>query len=497
MTTSRLRRRLPFILVLPGLWLLAGSPARAATYYVDAATGDDANAGSSEGAAWATVTRAMGLTGGGGPRSGAAAGDTVLVKSGTYFFDTAPATSITPCYNPTNSGSPGRPITFRAYPGHSPVLDCRTYHSPDSQGSPVFGTSGRSHVVYDGFSVRPGEKKNVAVVRSDSVTLRNITIDHGPRAGSVGLGNYHCFYVQSSTLVTIRDSTCLNSYSGDSPADHNAGGVVNFSSRSLRVANNSFINVGNGLNDKEGGQDNVWEYNYVVAMPGGRCGQVTTQNGPGRCGQGLACSARRVTYRFNVCRGDGGAGGPAHVGLNLSVLASGAMDNRDYVIHNNTFYRVESAIRLVFPNPGVRIYNNVAVVTGTGSAPFMFRFGAAPPPEDRPPPDLVSERNCFQRLSGSPLTFNASENRRGAVESLAVWQSTRSSFHPGVAYDAALPSVEADPRFTGASPTPGSALDFRLQPDSPCRGIGNTQPDGAGTPLDAGAFATATTPGRP
>ena len=75
----------------------------AATFYVDQATGDDFNDGLSESAAFESISCAAAV---------AAAGDTVLIKSGEYAESVVPA----------NSGEEGTPIVFAAFPGHTPLI---------------------------------------------------------------------------------------------------------------------------------------------------------------------------------------------------------------------------------------------------------------------------------------------------------------------------------------------------------------------------------------
>ncbi len=79
--------------------LLTTSGAMAATYYVDAQNpvASD-NSPGTEAVPWETITKAC---------RAAQAGDTVLIKAGTYRE----------ALMPKNSGKPGAPITFQAYPG--------------------------------------------------------------------------------------------------------------------------------------------------------------------------------------------------------------------------------------------------------------------------------------------------------------------------------------------------------------------------------------------
>jgi hypothetical protein len=80
------------------LLLALGARLSATTYYVSSSTGNDANAGTSSGAAWQTIAHVNGQT--------FLAGDSILFKRGDVWNE-----SLTP----PSSGSSGNPITFDAY----------------------------------------------------------------------------------------------------------------------------------------------------------------------------------------------------------------------------------------------------------------------------------------------------------------------------------------------------------------------------------------------
>jgi len=82
------------------------------TWYVEAGKGNDANDGKSEATAFASIQAAQKVTG---------PGDTVLVKNGTYLQQSGQAV-----VQISRSGAPGAPITYRAFPGHKPVLAAKT-----------------------------------------------------------------------------------------------------------------------------------------------------------------------------------------------------------------------------------------------------------------------------------------------------------------------------------------------------------------------------------
>ncbi len=90
------------VLLLVGLLLAASRLASAAEYCVDP-KGDDANAGT-ESQPWKTIQKAADTL---------VAGDTVYIKAGTYHERVIPK----------NSGSPGKCITYAAFPGHEVTVD--------------------------------------------------------------------------------------------------------------------------------------------------------------------------------------------------------------------------------------------------------------------------------------------------------------------------------------------------------------------------------------
>jgi len=92
-----------FVILMSSLMaLLVCGAASANTYYV-ATSGNDTNPGTSLEKPFATIQRAA---------TAMTAGDTCLIGTGTYRETVAPA----------NGGLPGKPITFQALPGATPVI---------------------------------------------------------------------------------------------------------------------------------------------------------------------------------------------------------------------------------------------------------------------------------------------------------------------------------------------------------------------------------------
>ncbi|MHC4181305.1 MAG: DUF1565 domain-containing protein, partial [Planctomycetota bacterium] len=118
------------------LALVLSGPLRAATYYVDRShpQASDAAAGTQP-SPWKTINHAATVL---------RAGDTVLVKEGTYNVGASPGWAA-PAVGPAHAGKKDKPITLRAYPGHRVTITT-------SGGQAAIG-SGRDYVVWDGFIV--------------------------------------------------------------------------------------------------------------------------------------------------------------------------------------------------------------------------------------------------------------------------------------------------------------------------------------------------------
>lgn len=108
----------------------------AATYYVDQGhpQASDHNAGT-EASPWGTINHAATVL---------RAGDTVLVKEGTYNVGASSGWAA-PAVAPAHRGTKENPITFKACPGHEVTITT-------SGGQAAIG-SGRDYVVWDGFIV--------------------------------------------------------------------------------------------------------------------------------------------------------------------------------------------------------------------------------------------------------------------------------------------------------------------------------------------------------
>jgi hypothetical protein len=105
-------RRIFIIIIALGISELAA----ATTYYVSSSSGNDANSGTSAGAAWQTVGKVNGQS--------FLPGDSVLFKRGDVWNESLA---------PASSGTSGSPITFDAY-GSGPAPNLTGYYAVPASG---------------------------------------------------------------------------------------------------------------------------------------------------------------------------------------------------------------------------------------------------------------------------------------------------------------------------------------------------------------------------
>lgn len=166
------------------LFIALSLPVHASQYYVDQnhARASDDNSGS-EDQPWLTVKHAA---------KSVSAGDTVFVKNGTYIEAIRLA----------SSGSPNKYITFRNYPGHSPIIDgakSKAAKLIDWRGSPSKGKD-KNYIIFDGFEVRNAAKW-AFWIEGDHSIIRNCVVHDTGHTGIIAL---------DSDYVTISNNEIYN-----------------------------------------------------------------------------------------------------------------------------------------------------------------------------------------------------------------------------------------------------------------------------------------------
>jgi hypothetical protein len=152
----------------------------AATYYVDKShpQASDSNAGTSESLPWRTIQKAA---------STVVAGDTVFVKTGTYYQTRTGSNRWIATITQANAGtSDTARITFKVFPGNSVTL---MYDPAETDKGPFIAC--KDYTTWDGFKIIETEANyqqdtGPVIVRSTGCNLLNLEIS----------GAYICAYPQ-------------------------------------------------------------------------------------------------------------------------------------------------------------------------------------------------------------------------------------------------------------------------------------------------------------
>jgi hypothetical protein len=187
-------------------------------YYVSRG-GDDANPGTPD-RPWRTVGRAANAAG---------PGDTVLIGEGIYNERVVVR----------NSGEPGRPITFRNYPGQRPVIDA----TGTGRGWGIVELRNCSHVRLIGLEVRNGGRGQCGFLTFEcsDIEIRNCRSDSTGNSGIM---------VWQGTNVVVDHNEVVRACNGGEESI-----TVKFDSRDVQVSWNHVHHTGHeGVDVKEGSQ---------------------------------------------------------------------------------------------------------------------------------------------------------------------------------------------------------------------------------------------------
>ncbi len=231
------------ILLLPHLSIAAPGD----IYYVDtnhaSASDTYTKTENSETQPWKTIQRAADIL---------TEGETVLVKDGTYTelarrFPNEKKLAV----KPQNSGSIGKPITYKAFPGHRPKIDQNFLGAG-------FYMEGRHYITIDGFEITRisqggvwnnyGCASNVAC--STYITVQNNLIhdqDGGGNEGGIKFDGVSFGLIKNNIIHTIRVDGDVRQFNSAAIHSFNMGDTV--------IENNELYNSGNGIYHKQAPTD--------------------------------------------------------------------------------------------------------------------------------------------------------------------------------------------------------------------------------------------------
>lgn len=454
--------------------LVCADPARAATLYVNnsgspACSDATAKASNSAGSPWCTIGRASwGNASRGSMSAGeaAAAGDTVVITTGTYSYSATQCTtsgtaSPTTCrftlvYVTVNQGTAGNPITFTTSGGTV------TLQAPSWFG-PVIGCDDRDYIVWSGaFHL---DEASIAI----HADTGPVTMNAATGCGVVGVtldGDGDPGYVDNH--AGIYWNTCVSCYANNNTlyqfrhpsANHNGSCFMLYDSQNTVIEHNYCYDSDGGL--------------YVKGQAG-----VTAQSG--------------TIARFNLFRNILAEG--------LTTLAS--LDGRFY---QNVFNGVGFCVNFIYNGPesknhpiGDWFYNNTcynatsAGVTAAGSETNFAENVRLWNNIIHTAPWMVNRDAAWPNLSANVISF-----QHNAYYGFTNFGSTGSSFPfatwTGATYDqddvAPVSLSTSDPLFVNAA-----GGDFKLQGGSPvvALGVDSLDLDGDSSTTDnipAGAYVT-------
>jgi hypothetical protein len=153
-------------LILGAIVLFLASPVWATTYYVKT-TGDDTKSGTSEANAWQHVCRAC---------TTMVAGDTVLIRAGTYnencpsngYCGGGGEPSCGPL-TPKNSGTSGNEIVYKGYPGERPIIKGDNGGDYDDYSANLHGVS---YIILDSLQITESWR-GITIQDCDHITVKN------------------------------------------------------------------------------------------------------------------------------------------------------------------------------------------------------------------------------------------------------------------------------------------------------------------------------------
>lgn len=202
--------------------------------------------------------------------SNAAAGDIVYFRGGTYYTKRplADDSRYNPALNPSNDGTAGNPITFKAYPGEDVII---TYDSAETHRGPLIGSYRRDYITWDGFIVQEVAKNNaqdtgpvvvfglsrgdvhdVTIINSD---IRGVEVTLNPYSD-----NHNVIRIEQADNILIKN----NKLHGIKGSFYNHAAIMIYFSDDVTIQNNEIYDNYNGIFAKGGDNTNVTiRYNLI------------------------------------------------------------------------------------------------------------------------------------------------------------------------------------------------------------------------------------------
>lgn len=401
------------------------------------------------------------------------AGQTVVIREGTYGE----------CLAPSASGTPGNPVTFRGLPGETPTITGESL-------SPAIDISGRSHLVLDGLRVA-NVRRWLHAVKSHHNIIRNCEFvgarDPGGSA-KTGIFFQEATFnqivgnvIEESTqdnLALIRSDRNLVEKNTFRKAKHTLWVIKggNFNIIRGNYFHNEWQKIGEIYDCEDVGFDH--EFNMVDCtkhnLVEGNVFAYTASSGNKSPFAGIQYAGQKGIIRRNVFYE---TVGPA---FDMTLYSQEAKFNTGNRVYNNTFCRTDFAgISLAGPAAGFSFSDNILKNNILARSIFVAndkRWGwytqvlAGKPVQlmvGKPEGFVFEHNNLFNKQRGEAFLITVGRRDSSSnppPQDIAAWQAQ----HPQVFRN----NLEREPLFMDET-----KHNFHLKPESPM--------------IDAGAYLTA------
>jgi hypothetical protein len=294
--------------------ILAQSNTNGRTYYVSG-SGKDSNNGLSTNTAFRTLQKAANLV---------KAGDTVYVMNGTYDNGSSNG-QIMVLYQ--KQGQATAPITFKAFPGHNPLIRSKTSFAINIVGS--------SHIIIEGLTL---EGSNNNITRDYALQQRyNL---NNPLTRGIGIG-----VNEKSRYVTIRNNKVSN-FGGH--------GIHTYKSDYVTIEKNVVAN--NGWYSPYGTSGISTQYNWNSDGNNNNYKMVIRDN--------VIYGNKNLVPWYAVNRINEGHGIIIDDTLNTQPASFRQRYNGKTLVKNNIIYRNGGAAVNVYSSANVDVVNNTTYQNG-------------------------------------------------------------------------------------------------------------------------------------
>ena len=353
------------LLLLLVFSVMAVGEADASTYYM-ATNGSDSNGGTSA-APFGTFSKAMGVL---------TAGDTLLIKDGTYYQ------SLTV----TVSGTAAAAITIKAVNDGAVIVDGQGTREP-------LKIAGRSYINVEGIVFRNAVYDLVKVSGgSNHINLRRLS------GYNAGVGNYHLFLIWNSSSVLVEDCV-ISQTSGANKAGRY--GIVSFGGANHNTFRRNYVkyysHTGGGgpcaAGADYGGSYDVWENNVfdVSEMPAG-CSDVSYQFA--MFGEGLYNDTSHNRWYGNVA-----IGGPNIEKAVLAETDGAAHSVNNWEFYNNVFLNAKVGVTNIGAADGAGWIFQNNTVAGMGGTATLWSDGSGA--------SIATSNNSFLSAPSGVKTSNS------------------------------------------------------------------------------------------